>query len=95
MLILPAFYSFYDSILGATRDDPEAISGDSDCLMVAGVDGKPQKTFLLGSLGGDDLPECRLRDHPGNMGNGDGAPGGMIDRYGGKILNQGSSTPHI
>jgi hypothetical protein len=95
MLILPAFYRLYYSILGAPCHDPEAISGDSDCLVVAGVDGKPQEAFLLRNLGGDDLTQCRFRDHSRDMGHGDGAPGGMIDRHGGEILNQGSSAPDI
>jgi hypothetical protein len=55
VLILPAFYGFDHPVFGAACDDAEAISGDSYGLMVAGVDGKPQKALLLRGFSGHDL----------------------------------------
>lgn len=49
---LAALYCFDDSVLRAAGSDAKAVSGNADGLMVAGVDGKTEKTVLLGGFGG-------------------------------------------
>jgi hypothetical protein len=44
---LAAFYGFYDAILRASRGDTEAVPGDADGLVVAGVDGEPKELVLF------------------------------------------------
>ena len=46
------FYGFDDGVLGAAGGDAEALAGDSDGLVVAGVDGEAEEAILLRGLEG-------------------------------------------
>ena len=41
--VLSAFYGLDHAILGAACDDPQTVSGDSNGLVMAGVDGKAEE----------------------------------------------------
>src|SRR5216683_4453138 len=47
---LTAFDGFDDGILRTAGGDAEAVAGDADGLMVAGVDGQAEEVVLLGSF---------------------------------------------
>jgi hypothetical protein len=77
---LSAFYGFNDRVLGASGGDAKAVAGDSDGLVMAGVDGKAEVAVLFG---------CLVRGHKGTeeggrgdrscVSDGDTAACGMID----------------
>lgn len=93
---LAAFYRFDDSVLGTAGGDAEAIAGDADGLMVAGVDGEPQKTVLLrGFFGRDDGSENGIRGDGGSVGDGDAATGGVVDRHGTEVLDESAASPDV
>jgi hypothetical protein len=93
---LATLYGFDDGILGAAGRDAETVTGDSDSLMMAGVDGQTKVALLLGRLfAGDKGAEERAGGDCGGVGDGDAAACGMVDREDGQILNQGSSAPDI
>ena len=55
---LTAFDGLDDGVLGAAGGDAEAVAGDADGLMVAGVDGETEETVLIGGFfGGNDGAE--------------------------------------
>jgi hypothetical protein len=93
---LSTFYSLNDGILRASSRDTEAVAGNSDGLVMAGVDRKTEVAVLLGRL---------VRDHEGTkdggwgdsrgVSDGDAAAGRMIDWEDAQILDQGSSAPDI
>jgi hypothetical protein len=78
---LSAFYGFNDGVLGTPGGDAEAVAGDSDGLVVAGVDGKAEVAVLFGCLVRDDkgTEEGGGGDRSG-VSDGDTAACGMIDR---------------
>jgi hypothetical protein len=93
---LPAFYGFNDSVLGASGGDAKTIAGDSDGLVVAGVDGKAEVAVLFGRLVWDDKGTKEGgRGDSGGVSDGDAAACGMIDGKDAQILDQGSATPDV
>ena len=49
---LAALYGFDDGVLRAAGGDAEAVAGDRDGLMMAGVDGETEESVLLGGFFG-------------------------------------------
>ena len=47
---LAAFDSLNDGVLRAAGRDAKSVAGDSDGLMMAGIDGKAKEVILLGGL---------------------------------------------
>ncbi len=93
---LAAFYGFDDGILGAAGGYAEVVAGDSDGLVVAGVDGEAEESVLIGGFfGGDDGAEEGVRGYGGGVGYGYGLSGGMVHGHGGEVLDKGSSAPDI
>jgi hypothetical protein len=85
---LPAFYGFNDGVLGAAGRDAEAVTGDSDGLMVAGVDGKAEVAALfLRFVRRDKAAEERVVRDGGGVGDSDAAACGVIDREDAEILD--------
>ena len=50
--VLAAFDGFDDGVLGAAGGDAEAVAGDADGLVVAGVDGETEESVLFGGFFG-------------------------------------------
>jgi hypothetical protein len=93
---LAALYRFDDGILRATGGDAQAIAGDADGLMMAGVDRQAKKAILLRRLfGGNDGAEERIRRNGSGMGDSDTATGGVVDWQDIKVLDQSSTTPDV
>jgi len=93
---LTALYGFDDGILRAAGGDAEAVAGDADGLMVAGVDGEAQEAILLGGLFmGEEGAEERRRDDGGGVGDGYGFACGVVDGHGGEVLDEGSAAPDV
>ena len=93
---LAAFDGFDDGVLGAAGGDAEAVAGDADGLMVAGVDGQAEEAVLFGGFfGGNDGAEERFGGDGGGVGDGDGAAGGVVDGQGAEVLDEGSAAPDV
>jgi hypothetical protein len=96
---LTAFYGFDDGVLGAAGGDAEAVSGDADGLMMAGVDRKTEEIVLFGGFfggfSGEDVPEDGFGGYGRGVGDGYGASGGVVDGHGGEVLDEGSSAPDV
>src|SRR5271163_2494081 len=83
-------------ILWAAGRDAEAVAGDADRLMVAGVDGKPEEEVLLWGLGGgEEAAKEGLGSDCSGMSDRDTAASGMVHRENGQILNQRATTPDV
>lgn len=93
---LPAFDGLDDRVLRAAGGDAKAVAGDSDGLVVAGVDGEPEKAVLLRRLGrGNDGGEQRVGRDGGGVRDGHAAPGAVIDRHRRKMLDQRTTAPDV
>jgi hypothetical protein len=93
---LSTFYGFNYSVLGASGGDAEAVAGDSDGLVVAGINRKPEVGVLFRRLVRDDKgSKERAGGDSGGVSDGDAAACGMIDREDAQILDQGSSAPDV
>ena len=93
---LAALNCFNDGILWAAGRDPEAIAWDPDCLMMTGVDGKPEEKVLFRGLGRRYKgPKERLWGHRRRMGDRDTTASSVIHWKDGQILNKSASTPDI
>jgi hypothetical protein len=93
---LATLYGLDHSILRAAGGDAEAVAGDADGLMMAGVDGQAKKTVLLGSFfGGDDSAEKRIRCNGSGMGDGNATASRMVNRQDIEVLNQGTPAPDV
>ena len=69
---LTAFDGLDDGVLGAAGGDAEAVAGDADGLMMAGVDGETEEVVLLGRLfRGEEGAEEGLGCRGGGVGDGD------------------------
>src|ERR1700678_3945230 len=93
---LATLYGLDHSILRAAGGDAEAVAGDADGLMMAGVDGQAKKPVLLGSFfGGDDSAEKRIRCNGSGMGDGNATASRMVNRQDIEVLNQGTPAPDV
>ncbi len=100
---LAAFYRFDDSILGAAGGYSEVVARDAYGLVVAGVDGETEETVLFGgfgfwiegSAGGNDGTQEGGGGYGGCVGYGYSAAGGMVDRHGDEVLDEGSAAPDV
>jgi len=96
MRVLSALNGLDYCVLRAASGNAKPVPGNADRLVVAGVDGKPEKTFFLRSFLVRDHPsEKRLRSNRSVMSYRDTLSSRMVDRHRGQILNQGSAAPHI
>jgi hypothetical protein len=93
---LAAFDRFDDGVLGTAGGDAQAVAGDADGLMVAGVDGEAEEVILLGGLfEGEESAEQGLGCRSGGVGYGDFATRDMVDGEWGEVLNQRASAPDV
>lgn len=85
---LAALDGFDDGILRAAGGDAEAVAGDADGLMVAGIDGEATEALVFGGLfRGDKGTEEGFGRYSGGVGDGDFAAGGVVDGEDVEILN--------
>ena len=93
---LAAFDGFDDSVLRAAGGDAEAVAGDADGLVVAGVDGEAEEAVLFGGFfGGEERAEEGFGRDGGSVGYGYGAAGGVIDGQEAEVLDEGSAAPDV
>ena len=93
---LAAFNGLDNGVLRAACGNPESVAGNSNRLMVAGVDGQAKEVVLLRRfLGGEKGAETRFRRSSRSVGDGDLAPSRVIDRENGKILHERPATPDV
>ena len=93
---LAAFDGFDDGVLRAAGGDAEAVAGDADGLMVAGVDGQAEEVVLFGSLFcGEESAKEGFGCGGGGVGDGDLAAGGVIDGKDGEVLHQRAAAPDV
>jgi hypothetical protein len=101
---LTAFDGFDDGVLRAAGGDAEAVAGNANGLVVAGVDGETEETVLLGGFFGDSLwslfrgndgSEEGIRSYGGSVGDGYAAASRVVDRQDAEVLDQGSSAPDV
>src|SRR5258708_4973436 len=84
---LAAFDGFDDAILRAAGGDAESVAGDTDRLVVAGVDGQAKEVVLFGSfVCSEECAEEGFGRGGCGMGDGDLAAGGVIDGKDGEVL---------
>jgi hypothetical protein len=90
-----AFYGFDDGVLGAAGADVEAVAGDGDGLVVAGVDGEAEEAVLLGGFFlDDDGAEEGVGGDGDGMGDGYAA-GAVVDGEDVEVLNEGAAAPDV
>jgi hypothetical protein len=93
---LSPFYSLDYGVLRAAGGDSEAVAGDSDGLMVAGVDGKAEVAVLFGRLiWGDEGAKEGVGGNGRCVGDGNAAARGMVDREDAEVLDQSSTAPDV
>jgi hypothetical protein len=93
---LAAFDSFDDGVLGAAGGDAEAVAGDADGLMVAGIDGEAEEVVLLGGLfGGEEGAEQGLGRSGDGVGDGYFAACRVVDGEWGEVLNERAPAPDV
>ena len=93
---LAAFDGFDDGILRAAGGDAESVAGNSDGLMMAGVDGQAEEVVLLGGFfASQKRAEKRFGRGSRSVGDGDLAASRVIDGKNGQILNQRSAAPDV
>lgn len=93
---LSAFYCFDDGVLRATGGDAEAVAGDADRLMVAGVDGKAEETLLQrGFFGGEDACQEGSGGYRRRMGDSHGLSGGVVYRHRSEMLYESAAAPYV
>jgi len=96
---LTAFYGFDDGVLRAAGGDAEAVAGDADGLMMAGVDGEAEEIVLFGGffggLCGEDVAEEGFWGYGCGVGDGYAAAGGVVDGHRGQVLDEGSAAPDV
>src|SRR6266851_228845 len=91
-----AFYGFDDGVLRAAGGYSEAVAGDADGLVVAGVDGETKKAVLLGGfVVRNDGAEEGVGGYGGGVGYGYGTASRVIYRHWHEMLDQGSSAPDV
>jgi len=94
--VLTAFDGFDDGVLGAAGGDAEAVAGDADGLVMAGVDGEAEEVFLLrGFFRGEKCAEKGFRGDCSRVGDRDFAACGVIDEKRAKVLYERASAPGI
>jgi hypothetical protein len=93
---LAAFDGFDDAVLRAAGGDAEAVAGDADGLVVAGVDGQAEEVVLFGSfVCSEQRAEERFGCGRSGVGDGDFATGGVVDGKDGEVLDQGAAAPDV
>jgi len=93
---LATFDGFNNSVLGAAGGDAEAVAGNANGLMVAGIDGETQETVLRGSFfGGNDGSEERVGCDGGGVGDGYGFARGVVDREDVEVLDESAAAPDV
>src|ERR1035437_2151484 len=91
-----AFDGLDDAVLGTAGGDAQAVAGNADGLMMAGVHGQAEKAVAHGDLlDGRDLAEQRVWRYGSGVGDGDGAAGLVVYGHRGEILQQGSAAPDV
>jgi len=90
------FNGFDDAVFGAAGGDAEAVAGDADGLMMAGIYGQAEKAVALWDLfNGGCLAEQRIRRDRGGVGDGYGSAGLVIDGHGHEVLDDGAAAPDV
>src|SRR5277367_5917652 len=93
---LTAFYSLNNAVLRTTGRDSEAIAGNADRLVVAGVYREAEEIVLLWGLAmGKEGAEHGVWGDCGTVGDGHAAACGVVYRKDGEILNESAAAPHI
>ena len=93
---LSTFDGLDDGVLRAARGDVQAVAGDGERLVVAGVDGQAEEAVLFGGFVlHDEAAEQGIRRDGGGVGHCDGAAGGVVDGHGGEVLDEGSAAPDV
>ena len=93
---LSAFDGLDDGVLRAAGGDVQAVAGDGEGLVVAGVDGQAEKAVLFGGFVlGDEAAEQGIRRDRRGVGDCDGAAGGVVHGHGSEVLDEGSAAPDV